>query len=232
MFNMRKSKICFMIPRNREFLNKSLKERQELLGELQDIPEIILESNVTPNAKYYYRMARSVSREIHYYKMFTRLRIHENAILSGIIQPEHAIEDILLKFFYHRFPNFIIILYSTRKSSSYIIATIELKKSLEKVIHLITSELNYFVGNSKLDLKKILSNIIPLAKENSLFNSVLDANLDLNRLFKEFYESQHIDSRENYRLFVQNMPKKYKKKKDMIVEKTFRIKTLDKYGTK
>jgi len=232
MFNMRKSKISFMIPRNREFLNKSLKQQKEILVKLENLSETILESNVTPNAKRFYRMACSVSRELHYFKMFTRLKIHANAILSGIIQPEHAIEDILLKFFYQRFPKFIIILYSSRNSISYIITPIELKISLKNKGILIKSEQDYIIGKSKLDLKKLLSIMIPLAKGNSLFNGILDPNLDLNKLFKEFYGSQHIESRENYRLFFQNMPKKYQKKKDMVVEKTFRVKTLDRFAKK
>jgi hypothetical protein len=221
-----------MIPRHREFLSKSLTEREEILAELEQLKDTILESNVTSNAKLYYRMARSVSREIHYHKMFTRLKIHENAILSGIIQPQHAIEDILLKFFYQRFPKFIIILYSRSKKRTYFIAPIELKKLLKNKGILFKSVQNYIIGKSKLDLKKLLLILIPLAKGNELFNGVLDANLDLNKLFKEFYNSQYIDSRENFRLFFQNMPKKYQNKKDMVVEKTFHTRTLDKFMKK
>ena len=232
MFNMRKNKICFLIPRNHEFLNNSLEEQKKILNELNNFPDAVLESNVTSNAKRYYRMARAVSREIHYHKMFTRLKIEGNSILSGIIQPEHAIEDIILKFFYHRFPKFIIILYSIRKKKTYFIAPIELKKLINNPQLIIKSEHNFFFAKSPLNLGTLLSILLPLVKENSHFKGILDSNLDINRLFKEFYNSQHIDSRENHRLFIQNMPLKYQKKKDLVVEKTFRTKTLDRFMDK
>lgn len=221
-----------MIPRNREFLNKSLKERKKILQELYNLPDAVLESNVTSNAKRYYRMARSVSREIHYHKMFTRLKIEGSSILSGIIQPEHAIEDIILKFFFHRFPKFIIILYSTRKKKTYFIAPTELKELINNPQIIIKSEHDFFFAKTTLNLGKILSILLPLIKGNCLFEGILDSNLDINRLFKEFYNSQHIESRENYGLFFQNMPKKYQKKKDMVAEKTFRTKTLDRFVDK
>lgn len=229
MFNMRKSKICFMVPRNHEYLNYSLKDQKKILNEIEDLPQAVLESNVTSNAKRYYRMARAVSREIHYHKMFTRLKIEGNAVLSGTIQPEHEIEDIILKFFYHRFPKFIIILKSTRKKRNYFIAPKELKESVNKKEISVKIERDYVVGNTTINLETLLSIFLPLVESNLLFKEILDTDLDLNRLFKEFYDSQYIDSRENYTLFFQNMPKKYQKKKDMVVEKTFRTKTLDKF---
>lgn len=218
-----------MVPRNREYIDHSFEEQKKISKELEKLPEAVLESNITTNAKRYYRMARAVSREIHYHKMFTRLKIQGNTLLSGTIQPEHEIEDIILKFFYHRFPNFIIILNSIRKNSCYFIAPIDLKKAINKKCVLVKSESNYILGKSALNLEKLLSILLPLAQNKSLFKGIIDTDLDLNRLFKEFYDSQYIESRENYKLFFQNMPKKYQKKKDMVVEKTFRTKTLDKF---
>ena len=229
MFNMRKSKICFMVPRNREYLDNSLKDQEKILNELEALPEAILESNVTSNAKQYYRMARAVSREIHYHKMFTRLKIEGNAVLSGTIQTEHEIEDIILKFFYQRFPKFIIILKSIKKRKNFFIAPKELKESVNIKEISVKIEPDYIIGNTTTNLENLLSIFLPLVESNLLFNEILDPDLDLNRLFKEFYNSQYIDSRENYTLFFQNMPKKYQKKKDMVVEKTFRTKTLDNF---
>ena len=229
MFNMRKSKIRFMVPRNREFLDHSLEEQKQISRELENLPEAVLESNFTTNAKIYYRMARAVSREIHYHKMFTRLKIEGNAVLTGTIQPKHEIEDILLQFFYQRFPKFVIILNSIQKRRTYFIGPIYLKKIMDKKCVLVKTEANFILGESSLRLKKLLSILSPLVRANSLFKRILDTELDLNRLFKEFYDSQYIESRENYKLFFQNMPKKYQKKEDMVVEKTFRTKTLDKF---
>jgi hypothetical protein len=226
---MRKSKIRFMVPRNREFLDHSSEEQKQISRELENLPKAVLESNFTTNAKIYYRMARAVSREIHYHKMFTRLKIEGNAVLTGIIQPEHEIEDILLKFFYQRFPKFVIILNSTRKKRTYFIGPIDLKKIMDKKSILVKTEANFILGESTLKLKKLLLILSPLVKDHSLFKGIIDTELDLNKLFKEFYDSQYIESRENYRLFFQNMPKKYQKKQDMVIEKTFRTKTLDKF---
>ncbi len=229
MFNMRKSKICFMVTRNREYLDYSSEGQEKILNELNVLPEAVLETNVTSNAKRYYRMARAVSREIHYHKMFTRLKIEGNAVLSGTIQPEHEIEDIILKFFYQRFPKFIIILKSTRKRKNYFIVPKTLKEYVNKKEISVKIEHDYIIGNTAINLDKLLSIFLPLVESNLLFKGILDTDLDLNRLFKEFYDSQYIDSRENYTLFFQNMPKKYQKKKDMVAEKTFRTKTLDKF---
>jgi hypothetical protein len=218
-----------MVPRNREYLDYSLKDQKKILNELETLPEAVLESNVTSNAKRYYRMARAVSREIHYHKMFTRLKIEGNAVLSGAIQPEHEIEDIILKFFYQRFPKFIIILKSTRKKTNFFIAPKELKESINKKTISVKIEHDYIIGNTIINLENLLAIFLPLVESNLLFKRILDIDLDQNKLFKEFYDSQHIESRENYRLFFQNMPKKYQKKNDMVVEKTFRTKTLDNF---
>lgn len=233
MFNLKKSKILFMIPRHHAFLHQSNNNKKEILRKLENLSDEILESKVTLDAKKYYQMARSVSREIHYHKMFTRLKIERNSILVGIINPEHKIEDLILKFFYNRFPKFTIILNSIKKKTIYFIGPAELREKLKKKEGIIFKlEKDCVLGKSKLKLENVISILLPILKDNKFFDGIIDTDLDLTKLFKEFYDSQHIDSRENYRLFIQNMPKKYKKKKDMVVEKSFRTKTLDGYMKK
>ena len=230
MFNMRKSKVCFMLPRNREFCIKSPNEKKTILKKLEEMPSEILECNLTQDAKKYYRMARSVSRELHYHKMFTRLKIEKNSILTGIIQPEHKIEDLILKFFYHRFPKFTIVLKSIKKKRVYFIGPIELQEKLKRKEEIAFKlEKDILLGKTQLNLASVISIILPHSRGNELFGGILDTSLDLNRLFKEFYNSQNINSRGNYRLFIQNMPLKYQKKKDMVVEKQFHTKTLDRF---
>ncbi len=230
MFNMKKNKICYFVPRNREFIKKPIKEKKEMLKELETLPDAVLESNLTFSAKIFYQMARSVSREIHYHKMFTRLKIERDSILTGIIQPEHSIEDLILKFFYERFPKFTIILYSMKRNKTYFIAPIEVINDLKNVNNIkIKVESDFILGKSQLKSKDLISLFSPLLKKHDLFDELLDSDVDIKKLFKTFYDSQYIDSRENYRLFTQNLPKKYQKKKDMVVEKTFHTKTLDKF---
>jgi hypothetical protein len=219
-----------MLPRNREFCIKSTNEKKSILEKLEEMPDEVLESNLTLDAKKYYRMARAVSRELHYHKMFTRLRIEKNPILSGIIQPEHKIEDLILKFFYHRFPRFCIVLNSIKKNRVYFIGPIELQEKLKQNEDMVFKiEKDVLLGKTHLNLTTVILILSPHSKDNDFFDEILDTDLDLNTLFKEFYNSQYINSRENNRLFIQNMPLKYQRKKDMVVEKQFRTKTLDRF---
>jgi len=230
MFSISRIKIISLLKRHKDFLNKPFREREKTIRGIMRESLAVIETKLTTPARNYYNMARAVSNEIHYNKMFTRLKIEENKILTGYIQPVHSVEDLILEFFYNRFPKYAIILFSGKKNKTYMISPKQISDDLKKLkIIKYSIEKDYLIGNSNLKLKKVLSIISPiLAKYNSI-NPLLDKELDSKELFESFYESQFIKSRENLRLFNHNMPKKYQEKKDMEIERIFRTKTLDKF---
>ena len=230
MFNMNRSKIISLLKRHKDFLNKSLKEREKILSGIIRDSKAVIETKLTTSARNYYNMARAVSNEIHYNKMFTRLKIEENMILTGYIQPIHSVEDLILEFFYNRFPKYTLILFSGKKNKSYIISPKQISDDLKSLkIIKYTVKKDYLIGNSNLKPKEIISIISPILTKYNNINPLLDNDLDSKELFKSFYESQFIKSRDNLKLFNQNMPKKYQKKKDMEIERSFRTKTIDKF---
>ena len=230
MYSINRTKIISLLKRHKDFLNKPFREREKTIRGIMRESLAVIETKLTTPARNYYNMARAVSNEIHYNKMFTRLKIEENKILTGYIQPVHSVEDLILEFFYNRFPKYTIILFSVKKNKTYMISPKQISDDLKKLkIIKYSIEKDYLIGNSNLKLKKVLSIISPiLAKYNSI-NPLLDKELDSKELFESFYESQFIKSRENLRLFNHNMPKKYQEKKDMEIERIFRTKTLDKF---
>ena len=227
---MNRTKIIRLLKRHKDFLNKPLKEREKIIKGIMGDSKAIIETKLTTASRNYYNMARAVSNEVHYNKMFTRLKIEENMILTGYIQPVHSVEDLILEFFYNRFPKYTIILFSGKKNKTYMILPKQISYDLKRLkIIKYTIKKDYLIGISSLKLKKVISIISPiLAKYNSI-KPLLDNELDSKELFKSFYESQFIKSRENLRLFNQNMPRKYQKKKDMKIERSFRTKTIDKF---
>ncbi|MFX0025206.1 MAG: DUF4130 domain-containing protein [Candidatus Hermodarchaeota archaeon] len=230
---MNRTKIISLLQRHKDFLNKPLKERKKIVKEIMGNSKAVIETKLTTTARNYYNMARAVSNEIHYNKMFTRLRIEENMILTGYIQPVHLVEDLILEFFYNRFPKYTLILFSGKKNRSYIISPKQISDDLRRLNRIkFTVKKDYLIGNSNLKLKEIISIISPILAKYSSINPLLDNELDSKELFKSFYESQFIKSRENLRLFNQNMPKRYQKKKDMETERSFHTKTIDKFIVK
>ncbi|MFX1588548.1 MAG: DUF4130 domain-containing protein [Promethearchaeota archaeon] len=230
MFSMNRTKIISLLKRHKDFLSKPLKERDKIIKGILRESKVIIETKLTKIAHNYYDMARAVSTEIHYNKMFTRLKIEENMILTGYIQPIHSVEDLILEFFYNRFPKYTIILHSDKKNKTFIISPKQIGNELKRLkIVKFNIKKDYLIGHSNMKPKKIISIISPLLTKYNNINPLLDNNLDSKELFKSFYESQFIKSRENLRLFDQNMPKKYQKKKDMETERSFRTKTIDKF---
>ncbi|MFX0018042.1 MAG: DUF4130 domain-containing protein [Promethearchaeota archaeon] len=227
---MNRTKIINLLKRHKNFLIKPQREREKIIRGLMRDSKAVIETTLTTQARNYYKMARAVSKEIHYNKMFTRFRIEENMVLTGYIQPIHSVEDLILEFFYNRFPKYTIILFSGKKNKTYMITPKQISDDLKKLkIIKYTIKKDYLIGSSNLKLKKVISIISPLLAKYNSIKPLLDNELDSKELFKSFYESQFIKSRENLKLFNQNMPRKYQEKKDMEIERNFHTKTIDKF---
>lgn len=230
MFSINRTKIINLLKRHKDFLNKPFREREKTIRGIMRESLAVIETKLTTPARNYYNMARAVSNEIHYNKMFTRLKIEENKLLTGYIHPVHSVEDLILEFFYNRFPKYTIILFSGKKNKTYMISPKQISDDLKRLkIIKYTIKKDYLIGSSSLNLKKVISIISPILAKNNSIKPLLDNKLDSKEIFKSFYESQFIKSRENLRLFNQNMPRKYQKKKDMEIERSFRTKTIDKF---
>jgi hypothetical protein len=229
MFQLKKSKMMFLLPKHEIIMKMEPLQRIKLLKEIESESEVVLETKLSNFAKKYYEMARAVSSEIHYHKMFIRLNFETKMILTTTIEPRHDIEDLILDFFFNRFPGFNIILHSVRKKLCYfIIPNKLLYPILNKHPSLnLTMKTSYIIGNTRLSLKHALQILSNNVDENPHYYEVFDSNSKTKELFRAFYHSQFIASRKNHKLFYKNFPKKFLGLKHNQIEQSFHTKTLD-----
>ncbi len=230
MFKISKNKAQFLVKRHKDYKSSSESVQKRFLEHLKNTPELYLKTKYTISSRKFSEMTSDVGREIHYHKMFTRLQIEHPYLLSGMVQPEHLIEDLLLKFFYQRFPNYCVVLESIVKRKTFFIAPKHLKSEITQLHQLKSIEIeNKVIGISNLNRQKVVNLFIEILKDYKEKYEILEEGLDPEGLFKSFYGSQYISSRKNLRLFNKNMPKKYQNKKDMKVERAFLNKSMDEF---
>ncbi|MBD3259858.1 DUF4130 domain-containing protein [Candidatus Woesearchaeota archaeon] len=156
----------------------------QLLAELSRQSEAEIKSCTTKEARKYYNMRRAVGNCLHKAKSFTRFQINKRGILSASIEPEHRIEDLLVRWFYNRFPMYSIVIESKR--GCFVCEKGRIWKDKRKMDVVIAS----------LERKKKKDSILSeLSNDENLWN--------------EFYDSQYIEKRRNLKLFLKNVPKKF-----------------------
>lgn len=150
------------------------------------------------------RKIGEVRSEIHRMRGFVRFNSITDKILFGYMKPEHKIEKVVIDIFARRFKEHMIILGNEYKSW-----------------------ISYYSSNSfkRHEEKKSLNHIIERIK--SLLNT--DYEVDIERIWKVYYDSQYIKERENHKLFYKNMPKKHLKSVGNKIELRLNTKTLDEY---
>ncbi|MFX0198961.1 MAG: DUF4130 domain-containing protein, partial [Candidatus Hodarchaeota archaeon] len=93
-------------------LRRSQKCSKEFIEQVsQENPEYL--ENITSDiAKIANKLARDVSREAYKVRAFTRLNLSRHGILFATIEPLYHVEDLVVKWFWKRFPQFVIALES------------------------------------------------------------------------------------------------------------------------
>jgi probable DNA metabolism protein len=202
MVEMKKKTILDLLSRNptcsKEFQREVCKEDRERL-----------ENVGSELAKKALKIAREVQRDSYRIQQFTRLTHSSHGILFATISPQFHVEDLVIKWFWKRFPQFVIALESTSKKGVFLLGP-----EFSDVIF----------ANAKLkdvirELEEILP-VNPLLKEIPEFSEVLWENV---------YASQYIPSRKNLKLFLKWIPKKYHKWKGLTTEANFGNRRLDEF---
>lgn len=150
------------------------------------------------------RKIGEVRSEIHRMRGFVRFNSINDKILFGYMNPEHNIGMLIADIFAKRFQKNMIILGNEHRVW-----------------------VSYYCDKSYLrqEDSKSLNNVIEEIK--SLIDSDMEMNIE--KIWQVYYQSQFIKERENHKLFYRNMPKKYLKSAGNKVELRLNSTTLDDY---
>ncbi|MBW3012961.1 DUF4130 domain-containing protein [Candidatus Woesearchaeota archaeon] len=181
--------VLVLIDRHKDFDPK-------ILEELSKQSEAEIKSLTTKEARQYYNMRRAVGGCLHKAKAFTRFQINKKGILYAVIDPEHRIEDLLVRWFFYRFPLYTIVIESKR--GCFVCEKGRVWKDKRKMNEVIAD------FEQKKEKDPILSEL----------------NND-DKIWNEFYDSQYIEKRRNLKLFLKNVPKKFHHWDGMDKERNF-----------
>ncbi|MFQ6124491.1 MAG: DUF4130 domain-containing protein [Candidatus Heimdallarchaeota archaeon] len=167
------------------------------------------ENLATDIAKKAEKLAKDVSREAYKVRAFTRLNLSRHGILFAAIEPKYHVEDLVVKWFWKRFPQFVIALESKLKRGVFLFGpgfsdVIFTKAPLKEVIEDL---------ESRLPIK-------PLLEEVAEFSE---------RIWQKYYAFQYVPSRKNLKLFLKFLPRKYQKWKGLVTEASFGNRRLDEF---
>ncbi|MBU0530488.1 MAG: DUF4130 domain-containing protein [Candidatus Aenigmatarchaeota archaeon] len=145
----------------------------------------LLRNKATPEAKKIHSWNSQAGCYYHKTISFVRLETSRKGVLYAEMNPEHHIEDLVTRHFMRRFPTYIILIGSPRGT--------------------FVAMKNKYHGRTDLPLKQFLAQL-----ETDLPDDKILSELQFDKKWWEvYYDSQEIRERENKRLFLQFMPKKY-----------------------
>jgi len=187
-----------------DYLLLSKDVSQRLLEKSKEISWHELNISADPEIVKMRRKIGEVRAEIHRMRGFVRFNSINDKILFGYMKPEHIIGSLVADIFAKRFQKNMIILGNEHKVW-----------------------VSYYCDKSYLryETTKSLNKVIEEVK--SLIDS--DVEMDIEKIWLVYYESQFIKERENHKLFYKNMPKKHLKSTENKVELRLNSTTLDDY---
>ncbi|NYT03613.1 MAG: DUF4130 domain-containing protein [Candidatus Methanofastidiosa archaeon] len=150
------------------------------------------------------RKVGEVRAEIHRMRGFVRFNSINDKILFGYMKPEHKIGRLVTDIFARRFQKNMIILGNEHRVWA-----------------------SYYSDNfyKRYEDSRSLDEIIEKVK--LLIES--DEEVDIEKIWQVYYESQYIKERENHGLFYKKMPKKHLKSTGNNIELKLNTRTLDEY---
>jgi probable DNA metabolism protein len=202
MVEMKKGELIRLLKRNPNC-------NQSFIHEVSNEDPLVLENLGSNVAKKASKLAGDVSREVYRIQAFTRFKLSKHGILFSKIDPQFQIEDLAIKRFWNRFPQFVIVLESKPKRGIFLYGpdftdVIFTKSNMKDVI-------------SELELKIPIN---PLLEDIPEFSDVL---------WERYYASQYIPSRKNLKQFLKYLPRKYHKWKGLETEAQFGTRKLDEF---
>ena len=169
-----------LAPRHKDF-------KKEVIELLKKQDPVSINSVSTQEARKAYNWNRQVAGCYQRSREFARLKISPFGILYGKIEPEHYVEDLVVRWFSSRFPMFIIMLESKRG------------------VFVFTRDRNLILFDEPLT--DILSKFEKISPKNQMLEELQDFNSD--EYWEKYYSSQFIKSRKNRRYFQRNIPKMF-----------------------
>jgi probable DNA metabolism protein len=160
-------------------------------------PIELVNAKATIESKKLHKLHKEVSNEIHRLKGFIRFESSKKGILYSKIETKHDIEKIIINFFMKRFPLMTIIISSNK--GCFIARKNKIKFSNIELFKLI---------------KELEKTIIDKERNFNFYD------FDNKLIWEKYYKSQFIKERENKKLFIKNIPKKYLKNEFLAEEQT------------
>ncbi len=185
-----------MIEETMEIAKRNKKYNRNLAETVLNQDSGLVEAKATKESRRLYNMANQVKCDAHRLNGFTRLDVSKHGILHAEVKAEHEVEDMVVKHFVRRFPNFLIV---------------------------IASEKGCFIGHK--DMKDIIVVKRPLKQVIKDMEDILPINHTLKEfeefdanLWETFYDSQYLTERKNLGLFLKHIPKKFHDMNGLSVE--------------
>jgi probable DNA metabolism protein len=151
----------------------------------------------TPESRKVYNWNRQVASCFHRCREFARLKISSAGILYGRIEPEHHVEDMVVKWFSGRFPLFTIMLESSRGT------------------FIVTKDKKFSIHDKSISV--LLPRFEKMLPKSEILSELEDFNSD--EYWEKYYRSQDIKERRNRRYFQANIPRKFHNWEGLKLEK-------------
>lgn len=181
-----------------------------LIQQIRKVPEVVLRNSGTTFAKKVNHMMREVSTEAYRARQFTRTEINNRGVMFGVVLLKHQVIDLVLQYFFKRFPQCIICLYNEHNHKTTVIN--------EKGI----------IQEFNSPLKSVVENV---SQNRPIIPYFDDIQFSGEEIFETLYSSQFISERENKSYFKRMIPNQCFKLPGMRsgVEKRFRNRKINDY---
>jgi len=187
-----------------EYLQMSKDVSQILLEKYKDLSWYELNISADPEIVKIRRKVGEIRSEIHRMRGFIRFNSLNENILFGYMKPENKIGRLITDIFAKRFQENVIILGNEKKVwISYYSKNIYHRHEESRNLSQIVEEVKKLINNYK--------------------------EIDTNKIWEVYYNSQYIKERENHKLFYKNMPRKHLKSAGNDIELRLNSSTLDEY---
>ncbi len=145
----------------------------------------VLENFGDSQVLYFHQTLKKVSRERHRMKAFIRFSKSNDGLFYALIEPDFNVLPLILSFFKNRYADQPWIIYDAKRKYGFYYDTITISE-----IEIDTTEQKNLQSTGLT---------IALDERDELFK----------RLWKQYFKSTNIEARENMKLHLQHVPKRY-----------------------
>jgi len=187
-----------------DYLQMSKDVSQNLLEKSKNLSWYDLNISADQEIVKIRRKVGEIRSEIHRMRGFVRFNSLNENILFGYMKPKNNIGRLITDIFAKRFQENVIILGNEKK--------VWISYYSKNIYH-------------RHEESRNLSEIVEEVK--TLINNYQE--IETNKIWEVYYNSQYIKERENHKLFYKNMPRKHLKSADNDIELRLNSSTLDEY---